>query len=82
MDDKDGRKDFDFLFGGRWRIHNSRLARRLDGCTEWQELDADLEARPLIGGHGNVEWLTCARFADGKPLNGATVRVFDPGTRL
>jgi hypothetical protein len=77
----DGRKDFDFQTG-RWRVRNSRLARRLEGCTEWQEFDAECAAHALPGGMGNIDYFDCARFYDGKPLHGVTLRLFDPTTRL
>lgn len=73
----DGRHDFDFLFG-RWRIHNRRLVSRLDGCTEWREFQAMSEARPILGGMGNVDTFSTSHFPDGKPLEGFTLRIFDP----
>ncbi|HKG24327.1 MAG TPA: hypothetical protein VKB09_01715 [Thermomicrobiales bacterium] len=76
----DGRRDFDF-FHGRWRIHNRRLARRLQGCTDWQEFEATQECYPVIGGFGNVDHFYGA-FPDGEPIEGMSVRLFDPMTRL
>ena len=75
----DGRKDFDFLFG-RWRIHNQRLVRRLEGCTEWQEFEAKAEAWPVLGGIGNMDRFV-AMFPDGRPIEGMTLRFFDPVAR-
>ncbi len=79
-DAADGRHDFDFLMGG-WRIHNRRLARRLEGCVEWQEFEATQEARPVLGGLGNVDRFT-ATFPDGRPIEGMTLRIFNPTTQL
>ncbi|MEQ1565903.1 MAG: DUF1579 domain-containing protein [Myxococcota bacterium] len=76
----DGRGDFDFLFG-RWQVQNRRLARRLVGDTTWEVFDATAEVRPILGGLGNYDALTIPRYVDGAPLNGGTVRVFDPRTR-
>ena len=76
----DGRHDFDFLFG-IWKVESRRLARRLEGCTEWQELRAENETRPVLGGLGNVDKFT-ATFPDGKPIEGMTLRFFDPKTKL
>lgn len=76
----DGRGDFDFLFG-RWNIHNRRLARRLQGCTEWQEFEAFQEVRPVLGGIGNVDRFA-ATLPDGRPIEGMTLRIFDPRTNL
>jgi len=78
--ERDGRHDFDFhLRAGR--IHNRRLVRRLEGCTEWQEFPATLEAQPVIGGLGNVDFFHCPEFPGG-PLEGMTLRAFDPRTQL
>src|SRR5437762_13767291 len=76
----DGRHDFDFLFG-IWRVDSRRLARRLDGCTEWQSLPAKNETRPVLGGLGNIDKFT-AIFPNGKPIEGMTLRFFDPQTKL
>ena len=46
--------DFDFLFG-RWQVRNRRLRERLAGSTQWEEFDARVECRPVLGGLGNCE---------------------------
>jgi hypothetical protein len=79
-DEMDGRHDFDFLFG-RWKVDSRRLARRLEGCTDWQPIPAESEARPVLGGLGNIETFT-ATFRSGKPIEGMTIRFFDPKTKL
>lgn len=79
-EDRDGRRDFDFLIG-RWRIHNRRLAKRLESCDVWQEFEAEQEVRSVLGGLGNVDRFWCT-FPDGKPLEGMTLRLFDPSSRL
>jgi hypothetical protein len=81
MKDKmDGRHDFDFLFG-RWKVDGRRLARRLEGCSDWQALPAENETRPVLGGLGNIDKFT-ATFPNGKLIEGMTLRFFDPKTRL
>lgn len=80
MDSLDGRGDFDFQIG-RYRVHNQRLARRLEGCTEWQEFEATADAHLLLGGLGNTDFFHCREFPTG-PLEGMTLRIFDPRTRL
>ncbi len=58
MPDLDGSHDFDFQTG-QWHIHNERLVKRLQGCTEWEIFEATLNARLLPGGLGNIdEYLT------------------------
>jgi hypothetical protein len=76
----DGRKDFDFYFG-HWRIDNRRLAKRLAGCTEWQHFVAHQECRPVLGGLGNLDAFSTTAFVDGNPLEGLTLRLFDPAAR-
>ncbi len=78
--DDDGRRDFDFHMRPA-RIHNRRLARRLEGCTEWAEFDATGEAQTVVGGLGNIDFFHCQDFPGG-PIEGMSLRVFDPRTRL
>ncbi len=77
---QDGRGDFDFIFG-TWAVENERLAKRLQGCTEWLTFPAAQEAEPILGGLGNMDCFTTT-LPDGRALEGRTIRVFDPGTRL
>lgn len=51
---RDGRQDFDFLHG-LWRVRNRRLRERLAGCDDWDEFEARVETRPVLGGMGNRE---------------------------
>ena len=74
--DRDGSRDFDFQTG-RWRIHNERLVKRLQGCTDWETFEAIVNARLLPGGLGNIdEYLT-----DHWPgFVGVSLRLYDRGT--
>ena len=47
-------RGFDFQTG-RWRVRHRRLKERLAGCTEWDEFEGKCEARPILGGYGNIE---------------------------
>jgi hypothetical protein len=76
----DGRTDFDFYFG-HWRVENRRLARRLVGSTDWQSFEARQECRPVLGGLGNLDTFSAGAFADGKPIEGMTLRLFDPAAQ-
>jgi len=51
---RDAVHDFDFFYG-RWQIHNRRLLKRLEGCTEWVEFEATAECRPILHGLGNID---------------------------
>ncbi len=46
--------DFDFLLG-RWHVHHRRLDDRLVGCTTWSEFAGTCDARPILGGRGNLD---------------------------
>src|SRR5215469_6537116 len=68
----DGRHDFDVLHG-RWRVSHRRLRRRLEGDTQWDEFAG---SSGLGTSDDNVIELPSGTY------RGATVRVFDPATRL
>ena len=74
---KPGARDFDF-FLGEWKTHNRRLKERLKGSNEWEEFEATDSVKPILGGLGNFdEFKTVFR---GQPLEGVTLRLFDPAT--
>jgi hypothetical protein len=75
----DGRHDFDFLHGST-KIRNRRLKYRLQGCTEWEEFEATQECSPILGGFGNMDAFH-ATFPDGSPIEGMSLRIFNPATR-
>jgi hypothetical protein len=75
---RDGRGDFDFLFG-RWAVRNRRLKERLQGRTEWEEFPSTCRARPILGGLGNLDEFTLDP-PSGQVL-AVTVRLYDPGSR-
>jgi hypothetical protein len=64
--------DFDFLVGS-WNVRNRRLARRWEGCREWDEFPATCECRSVLGGGGNTD----EYFAPERGFHGMTVRLFD-----
>jgi hypothetical protein len=74
----EGVRDFDF-FMGRWKIHNRRLRERLAGCTEWDEFEATVVARPILDGMGNEDEY---RTDYGGGYVGMSFRFFDPETGL
>jgi hypothetical protein len=78
----DGRHDFDFLFG-EWRVANRKLEDPLaDTPTGWLEFEATSEARPILGGLGNVDTFSAPAFPGRGRFHGCAIRLFDPGTRL
>jgi hypothetical protein len=82
MGTNDGRHDFDFLFGA-WQISNRKRVNMLvPGDDEWVEFDATSEARPIVGGLGNIDTYHAPELP-GKPgFEGFTLRLFEPKTGL
>ncbi|MEO8392868.1 MAG: hypothetical protein ABI700_07735 [Chloroflexota bacterium] len=74
---RDGRHDFDFLFG-KWNGHQRRLRERLNNCTEWEEFESSTDARPILDGIGNVDEATMQR--ESGVLRGFTLRLYNPAT--
>jgi hypothetical protein len=78
----DGRRDFDFIFG-RWQVHNRKLADIADpDCTSWVEFGATNYAEPIFGGLGHIDRIWADAPPGGQPLEGFTLRLFDPSARL
>jgi hypothetical protein len=76
--EQDGRADFDFWMGD-WKAHHRRLRARLKGSTAWEEFEGTSVARKLLGGIGNIDENVMQRASG--PLEGVTLRLFDPTTR-
>jgi len=68
--------DFDFLFDGKWRIHNRRLRERLAGCTEWIEFESTYFARPIWGGAAHMDEYEALDTPIGE-IHGMTLRLYD-----
>jgi hypothetical protein len=75
--ERDGSHDFDFQTG-RWRIRNERLAKRLQGCTEWETFEATQHARLLPGGLGNIDDFVTDHWPG---FVGMSLRLYNPHTR-
>jgi len=75
---RDGRTDFDFEVG-RWRVHSRRLRGVLQGSAAWEEFEGISVARKVLGGLGMIDEIT-NELASG-PIQGMTVRLFDPQTQ-
>ena len=73
----DGSHDFDFIYG-RWRVQNRRLDDPLDErASDWSEFEATAEARPILGGLGNVDTFHAPTFPGRPEYHGLAVRLFD-----
>lgn len=71
--------DFDFLVGN-WSVKNRMLKSRLSKSNEWLEFDSTIDMHKILNGFGNIE--AYKSMNNGKPFEGAAVRLFDPKTRL
>jgi hypothetical protein len=77
----DGRADFDFLLG-TWQVRNRRLQHPLDPRDDtWEEFDGDAVVRPVLYGLGNTDTISSRTGPGGRPFEGLTLRLFDPGDR-
>ena len=72
--------DFDFLMGNH-TVHHRKLKDRLTGSNDWLEFDGTHTMEPLLQGIGNLEQHRMTA-ADGNPVEGIALRLFDPQTRL
>lgn len=71
----DGSHDFDFEVG-TWNIHLKRLAKRLEGSTQWIEFDGATTTRKILGGRGSIEQFETSS-ATGH-IEGLTLRLYNP----
>ncbi|HYH07058.1 MAG TPA: NIPSNAP family protein [Thermoanaerobaculia bacterium] len=70
--------DFDFL-AGSWSVRSRRLVRPLSGSREWIEFEGTNVSRPVWNGAANVDEFQAN--APAGPLEGMTIRLFDPQSR-
>jgi hypothetical protein len=78
----DGSHDFDFIHG-RWRVQNRRLDDPLDEeASVWSEFEATSEARPILGGLGNVDTFHAPTFPGRPEYHGLALRLFDADAGL
>jgi len=75
----DGSRDFDFLVG-RWRVHNKRLLHRLKQSSAWEEFEATVSFRLILGGLGNVDEFETDHWTP--RFFGMSLRLYNPATRL
>lgn len=71
--------DFNFL-AGKWELHNRKLKKRLENCTDWFEFESTVEMRIILNGIGNTD--TYKATIDGSPFEGVALRLFNPQTKL
>ena len=74
------KSDFDFLVG-KHVVRHRKLKDRLAGSDQWVESTGTHTMEKLLDGFGNLEQHFMVD-ADGKPVEGAALRLFDPKTKL
>ena len=75
--ERDGRHDFDFIFG-RWKIHMRRRAVTAGAAGTWSEFDGYGEYRKIWDGRANLN-----EFEADSPsghIEGLTLRTYNPQT--
>jgi hypothetical protein len=72
-------KDFDFFFG-KWTVQNKTLYRKSDNSLDWREFVAADSCSKILFGIGNIDFFSWE--AAGKPIEGMSLRVFNPTTKL
>jgi len=75
--------DFDFLVG-KWKMHNRRLSKRLEGNNDWTEFDSYDENSKILSGTADIDTYSTTEMPgmEGKHFEGLTLRLFNPKTRL
>src|SRR5438445_4715550 len=75
--------DFDFLVG-KWKMHNRHLNKRLENCQEWTGVESADENTKILGATADMDTYSTTEFSgqEGKLLQGLTLRLFNPKTRL
>jgi hypothetical protein len=75
--------DFDFLVG-KWKMHNRRLNKRLEGAKDWTEFESYDENSKILSGTADMDTYSTREMpgSEGKLFEGVTLRLFDPKTKL
>jgi hypothetical protein len=78
---KDGRHDFDFFFG-TWDQANRKRLNLLEPDSEWVGFKSYSEARPILGGLGNIDTYEAPAFPGRPGFKGFSLRLYEPETGL
>jgi hypothetical protein len=75
--------DFYFL-NGKWKMYHRRLNRRLENCKDWTEFESTDSNYNILSGTANMDIYSTTEMPgmEGKLFEGATLRLFDPKTKL
>lgn len=75
--------DFNFL-NGKWKMYHRRLNKRLENCKDWTEFESVDSNYNILSGKANMDIYSTTEMPgmEGKLFEGATLRLFDPKTKL
>jgi len=75
--------DFNFL-NGKWIMYHRRLNKRLENCKDWTEFKSTDSNYNILSGTANMDIYSTTEMPgmEGKLFEGATLRLFDPKTKL
>ena len=75
--------DFNFL-NGKWKMYHRRLNKRLENCKDWTEFESTDSNYNILSGAANMDIYSTTEMPgmEGKLFEGATLRLFDPKTKL
>jgi hypothetical protein len=72
-------QDFDF-FEGKWKVQHRKLKTRLSNSSEWIEYQGTNEDFKMLRGIGHTNNVRAT--IDGKTVEGVSLRLFNPKTKL
>jgi hypothetical protein len=81
-DSTDARHDFDFFFGSWRQVNRKRVRPLVQGDTEWVEFESWTEARPILGGLGNIDTFKAPELPGRRDFEGFSLRLVEPDTGL
>jgi hypothetical protein len=75
--------DFDFLIG-KWKMYHRRLNKRLENCKDWTEFESTDSNYSILSGTADMDIYRTTEMPgmEGTLFEGATLRLFDPKTKL
>ena len=75
--------DFDFLIG-TWKMYHRRLNKRLENCKEWTEFESTDSNYSILSDKADMDIYRTTEMPgmQGELFEGATLRLFNPKTKL
>jgi hypothetical protein len=75
--------DFNFLIG-KWKMYHRRLNKRLENCKDWTEFESTDSNYSILNGTADMDIYRTTEMPgmEGKLFEGATLRLFNPTTKL